>query len=135
MSYSKKILFVCVENAGRSQMAEGFFRKYAPPGYESQSAGTKPVNKINPLVVKAMAEVGVDISSQKPKVITESALKEAYRIVNMGCMDKASCPALFVRDITDWSIPDPKGKQLEQIRQIRDLIEKRIQELCKKLPQ
>lgn len=134
MPQPKRILFVCVENAGRSQMAEGFFRKYAPPGYEPQSAGTKPVDKINPVVVEAMAEVGVDISSQKPKVITDSALKEASGIVNMGCMDKASCPALFVRDITDWSIPDPKGKPLEEVRQIRDLIEKRIQELCEKLP-
>lgn len=135
MSHPKRILFVCVENAARSQMAEGFFRKYAPLGYEPQSAGTKPVDKINPLVVKAMAEVGIDISSQKPKMITDSALKEASGIVNMGCMDKASCPALFVRDITKWSIPDPKGKPLEEVRRIRDLIEKRIQELCKKLPQ
>ncbi|MEM3007766.1 MAG: arsenate reductase ArsC [Candidatus Nitrosotenuis sp.] len=135
MPRPKKILFVCVENAGRSQMAEGFFRKYAPLGYEPQSAGTKPVDKVNPLVVKAMAEVGVDILSQKPKVITDSALKEAFRIVNMGCMDKTSCPALFVHDIIDWSIPDPKGKPLEEVRRIRDLIEKRVQELCKKLPQ
>ncbi|HXG14058.1 MAG TPA: arsenate reductase ArsC [Candidatus Nitrosotenuis sp.] len=135
MLQPKRILFVCVENAGRSQMAEGFFRKYAPSGYEPQSAGTKPVDKINPVVIEAMAEIGIDISSQKPKMITNSALKEASNIVNMGCMDKASCPALFVRDIINWSIPDPKGKSLEEVRQIRDLIEKRIQELCKKLSQ
>ncbi len=128
---TRKILFVCVENAGRSQMAEGFFRKYCTSEYEPQSAGTKPTGKVNPLVIEAMNEVGIDISFQKPKTISDSMIKEATRIVNMGCMDKESCPALFVNDVIDWSIPDPKEKPLEKVREIRDLIEKRIQDLCK----
>ena len=88
----KTILFVCVENAGRSQMAEGFFRKYAPEGYEPISAGTKPTSQINPIVVQAMDEVGVDIKQQKPKDITEDMMRNSTKIVNMGCMDKSFCP-------------------------------------------
>ncbi|MGI0004473.1 MAG: arsenate reductase ArsC [Candidatus Nitrosotenuis sp.] len=132
MQNPKKILFVCVENAGRSQMAEGFFRKYCTQ-YEPQSAGTKPTGVVNPLAVEVMSEVGIDISSQKPKTISNSMITEATKVVNMGCMDKESCPALFVNDVTDWSIPDPKGKPLDEVREIRDLIEKKIQELCKTL--
>jgi len=129
----KKILFVCVENAGRSQIAEGFFRKYCTMQYEPQSAGTKPIGAVNPFAIEVMKEIGIDISSQKPKTISDSMIKEATKIVNMGCMDKESCPALFVNDVIDWSIPDPKGKPLDKVREIRDLIEKRIQELCKTL--
>jgi len=120
----KKILFVCVENAGRSQMAEGFFRKYAPGGYEPQSAGTKPVGTVNPLAISVMKEIGIDISSQQPKIISDSMIQQSSRIVNMGCMDKESCPALFVQNVLDWGIPDPKGKPLDEVRKIRDLIEK-----------
>lgn len=129
----KKILFVCVENAGRSQMAEGFFRKYMPEGYEPQSAGTQPTSQVNPLVVQAMKEVGVDIANQKPKVISESMIRNAEKIVNMGCMDKNSCPALFLGDVTEWSIPDPKGRSIEEVRKIRDAIERKVQELCRTL--
>ncbi len=130
---SKKVLFVCVENAGRSQMAEGFFRKYCPSGYEPQSAGTKPIGTINPLAVQVMREVGVDITNQTPKTISNSMIEEAFQIVNMGCMDKESCPALFVRGIVDWSIPDPKGKTIDEVRKIRDDIERRVRDLCKTL--
>jgi len=133
MTHPKKILFVCVENAGRSQMAEGFFRKYCTMQYEPQSAGTKPIGAVNPFAIEVMKEIGIDISSQKPKTISDSMIKEATKIVNMGCMDKESCPALFVNDVIDWSIPDPKGKTLDKVREIRDLIEKKIQELCKTL--
>lgn len=133
MVKSKKILFVCVENAGRSQMAEGFFRKYAPTGFEPESAGTKPTGAINPLAVQAMAELGVDITSQIPKTITNSMIRDAARVINMGCMDKESCPALFVNDVIDWAIADPRGKPIEDVRKIRDAIEKKVQELCKTL--
>lgn len=133
MSDFKKILFVCVENAGRSQMAEGFFRKYAPSGYEPQSAGTKPTDVINPFAVQTMREAGIDITSQNPKVISDSMIRQATRIINMGCMDKESCPALFVDDVIDWAIPDPKGKPIEDVRKIRDIIEQKIVELCKTL--
>lgn len=133
MPQNKKILFVCVENAGRSQMAEGFFWKYCPSGYEPQSAGTQPTNVVNPLAVEAMKEIGIDISTQKPKTISDSMIQEAARVINMGCMDKESCPTLFVNDVVDWSIPDPKGKSLDEVRKIRDMIEKKVQELCKTL--
>jgi arsenate reductase len=91
----KTILFVCVENAGRSQMAEGYFRKLAPQGFEPISAGTKPTSQINPIVVQAMDEVGISISQQKPKDITEDMMRNSTKIVNMGCMDKSFCPTLY----------------------------------------
>lgn len=129
----KKILFVCVENAGRSQMAEGFFRKYAPTGYEPQSAGTKPIEAVNPLAIEVMNEIGIDISCQQPKTISDSMILQSSGVVNMGCMDKESCPALFVQNVLDWGIPDPKGKSLDEVRKIRDLIEKEVLGLCKTL--
>jgi arsenate reductase (thioredoxin) len=130
----KTILFVCVENAGRSQIAEGFFRKYAPEGYEPISAGTKPTSQINPIVVQAMDEVGVDIKQQKPKEITEDVMRNSTRIVNMGCMDKSFCPTLFVPNLIDWGMEDPKGKSIEEVRGIRDDIEQRIRQLVTNLP-
>ena len=133
MPEPKKILFVCVENAGRSQMAEGFFRKYAPAGFESESAGTQPINAINPFAIQAMAEVGIDITTQIPKTITNSMIDNAAYVINMGCMDKQSCPALFVNDVIDWAIEDPKGKSLDSVRKIRDTIQQKVQELCRNL--
>jgi arsenate reductase len=123
------ILFVCVENAGRSQIAEGFFRKYAPGGYEPISAGTKPTSQINPIVVQTMDEVGVDIQQQKPKDITKDMMRNSTKIVNMGCMDKSFCPTLFISNLIDWGIEDPKGKSIEQVREIRDDIEQRVKQL------
>lgn len=128
-----KILFVCVENAGRSQMAEGFFRKFAPLGYETQSAGTQPVDEINPIAIQAMKEVGIDISKQAPKLISDDILKSSNKIVNMGCMDKDSCPILFLDDVEDWNIPDPKEKPIERVREIRDQIERKVKELVSNL--
>ena len=125
----KTILFVCVENAGRSQMAEGFFKKYAPKGFQVQSAGTKPVSQINPIVVEAMREVGIDISHQKSKEITEEMMRDSDPIVNMGCMDKSFCPTLFLPKVIEWNLPDPKGKSIEEIRDIRDEIEKKVKKL------
>jgi protein-tyrosine-phosphatase len=129
----KIVLFVCVENAGRSQMAEGFFRKYAPAGFEPQSAGTKPTGAVNPFAIQVMNEIGIDISIQAPKTITDSMIKNATRIINMGCMDRGSCPALFVKGVVDWAIADPKGKPIEDVRKIRDVIQKKVQEICKTL--
>jgi protein-tyrosine-phosphatase len=129
----KKILFVCVENAGRSQMAEGFFRKYAPKGYEAISAGTKPTPAINPIAVEAMKEIGVDLSMQKPKVLTNEIIKECILNVNMGCMDKTECPSVFMKNSVDWNIEDPKGKSIEKVREIRNNIELKVRQLCKTL--
>ncbi|HEX2407025.1 MAG TPA: arsenate reductase ArsC [Nitrososphaeraceae archaeon] len=125
----KTVLFVCVQNAGRSQIAEGFFKKYAPKGFKVQSAGTKPVSQINPIVVEAMREVGIDISKQKSKEITEEMMRSSDPIVNMGCMDKNFCPTLFLPKVIDWNLEDPKGKSIEKVREIRDEIEKRVKEL------
>src|SRR5215203_7458096 len=129
----KAVLFICVENAGRSQMAEGFFRKYIPRGYSTLSAGTKPSGEINPLAIEVMKEVGIDISNQKSKEITEDMMRNSTKIVNMGCMDKSFCPTLFIPNVIDWGIEDPKGKSIEQVREIRDDIEQRVKQLVTNL--
>lgn len=125
----KSILFVCVENAGRSQMAEGFFNKYAPKGYEGISAGTKPVSQVNPIAIEVMREVGIDISNQKSKEVTDDMIRNSSNIVNMGCMEKKSCPTLFLQNLLDWNIEDPKDKPIEKVREIRDEIDQRVKEL------
>ncbi len=129
----KKVLFVCVENAGRSQMAEGFFRKYAPKGWAPISAGTRPTPEINPLAVEVMKEVRIDISKQRPKELSEEFIRSSTLNVNMGCVDKTECPAVFLGKYVDWNIEDPKGKPIEKVREIRDNIEEKIKELCKTL--
>jgi len=127
----KKILFVCVENAGRSQMAEGFLRKYAPQ-FDAISAGTKPKSQLIPNVIDVMKEIGIDITEQKPKPLTDEMTVQSIT-VNMGCMDKESCPTLFVDDVIDWNIPDPKDKDIKQIREIRDEIKNKVLSLIRKL--
>ena len=124
------VLFVCVENAGRSQIAESFFRKYAPRGYMIVSGGTRPAGEINPVVVQAMKEIGIDISKQKSKVLTEDMIRNADVRVNMGCMEKEACPTLFIHDLVEWGIEDPKGKPIEKVREIRDDIEQRVRQLA-----
>lgn len=125
----RSILFVCIENAGRSQMAEGFFNKYAPKGYEGISAGTMPVSHINPIAVEVMREAGIDISNQKSKELTDEMIRNSSNIVNMGCMEKESCPTLFLQNLLDWNIEDPKDKPIEKVREIRDEINQRVKEL------
>ncbi len=115
-------------------MAEGFFnQRYAPKGYRAISAGTRPVSQINPLAVQAMSEVGIDISNQKSKMITEEMIKASAKSVNMGCIEKAECPMLFINNVIDWGIEDPKGKPIEKIREIRDKIERRVKEIAESL--
>ena len=126
----KVILFVCVENAGRSQMAEGFFnQRYAPRGYRAISAGTRPASQINPIAVQTMKEVGIDINSQKSKVITEVMIKRSEKSVNMGCLGREECPLLFMNNVIEWKIEDPKGKPIEKVRVIRDEIERQVKEI------
>ena len=129
---SPHVLFVCVENAGRSQIAEGFFREYANK-FEVTSAGTEPKSELNPTVVKVMNEVGIDITNQKPKLLSNKMIQDSFQTVNMGCMNKESCPSLFVNDVLDWNITDPKGKTIEEIRKIRDQIKFEVLSLIKKL--
>jgi arsenate reductase (thioredoxin) len=125
----KTILFVCIENAARSQMAEGFFRNLGLNGYQAVSAGIKPVSTINLVAVQVMEEVGIDISQQKSKDITKNMMRNSTKIVNMGCMEKESCPTLFLNNPIDWNIEDPKGKSVEKVREIRDEIKRRVAEL------
>ena len=128
------ILFVCVENAGRSQMAEGFFnQKYAPKGYHAISAGTGPASQINPLAVQAMSEIGIDISNQKSKIITEDMIRSSAKSVNMGCIERTECPMLFINNVIDWGIEDPKWKPIEKVREIRDEIDRRVKEIAESL--
>jgi len=130
----KVILFVCVENAGRSQMAEGFFnRKYVPKGYCAISAGTRPASQINPITVQVMNEIDIDISGQKSKIITEDMIRSSAKSVNMGCIEKAECPMLLMNNVIDWGIEDPKGKSIEKVREIRDEIDRRVREIAQSL--
>ena len=122
MNAPKNILFVCVENAGRSQMAEAFFKKYAKNKFNAISAGTSPSSTLNPIVVSVMAEIGIDLHTQQPQLLSSSMIENSKKTINMGCMDKKSCPSLFVRDVDDWNIEDPNGKPIEVVRNIRDQI-------------
>jgi arsenate reductase len=131
--YVPDILFVCVENAGRSQIAEAFFRKFASSKFNVLSAGTQPSSQLNPLVVEVMKEVGIDITNQSPKILSNNMIKSSFKTINMGCMDKKSCPSLFENNIVDWNITDPKEKTIEQVRQIRDQIEREVLQLIKSL--
>jgi protein-tyrosine-phosphatase len=130
---TENVLFVCVENAGRSIMAEAFFKKYSPKNFQSNSAGTKPASQVNPLVVQVMKEVGIDISLKKPHILSKKMISSTKKTVNMGCMDKESCPALFSKNVIDWQIPDPKEKPIEEIRKIRDQIDSKVKELVSSL--
>ena len=129
----ENVLFVCVENAGRSQMAEAFFRKYAPEKYNVISAGTTPSSQLNPIVVEVMKEVGIDLTQQSPKTLSNDMIENSSKTINMGCMDKESCPALFVKDVLDWNISDPKEKSIDDVREIRDQILKEVLELVESL--
>ena len=130
---TRDILFVCVENAGRSQMAEAFFRKFTEGKFNVNSAGTVPSGNLNPIVVQVMKEIGIDMAKQSPKIISNSMISNSFKTVNMGCMDKESCPALFVKDVIDWNIPDPKEKTIEQVREIRDQIKSEVLNLIKSI--
>ena len=125
----KKILFVCVENAGRSQIAEGFAKHYGNSKVEAISAGTMPASEINPLAIQVMQEKGIDISKNKLKPITSQMVQEADTIIVMGCSAQGFCPTPLLGKVTDWNIEDPKGKPLEKVREIRDEIEEKVRKL------
>jgi protein-tyrosine-phosphatase len=125
----KKVLFVCVENAGRSQMAEAFTNTYDKDKIIASSAGNKPADYVNPVVVEAMKEKGIDISANRPKLLTFEMAQDADLIVTMGCDDKGICPGPFFKPTIGWELEDPKGKPLEVVRVIRDEIERKVQNL------
>lgn len=125
----KRILFVCVENAGRSQIAEAFANYYGKDKVNVSSAGNKPAEKVNPIVVEAMMEKGIDISANKPKMLTFQMAQDADLIVTMGCDDQGICPGPFFKPTVDWKLEDPKGKPIEKVRAIRDEIEQSVKKL------
>lgn len=130
----KTILFVCIHNSGRSQMAEAFFNQMAKGKAQACSAGTQPADKVNPTVVEAMKEVGIDISHNKPKALTVDMVESADRMITMGCGDDAAglCPAKII-ETEDWALEDPKDQPLEKVREIRDEIQRRIANLLNEI--
>jgi arsenate reductase (thioredoxin) len=124
------VLFVCVENAGRSQMAEAFAKKH---GLDAQSAGTIPSQRINPIVVQVLQERSIDISKNHSKTLTPEMIEHASLVVTMGCSIEEACPrpiiAQMQKKLIEWHLDDPKGKPLEEVRRIRDEIEHKIGEL------
>ncbi|WP_322778123.1 arsenate reductase ArsC [Frankia sp. Cas4] len=121
------VLFVCVHNAGRSQMAAGFLRHLAGDRVEVRSAGSLPAEEVNPAAVAAMAEVGIDITDQKPKVLTTAAVQTSDYVISMGCGD--ACPIFPGKAYLDWDLDDPAGQGVDAVRPIRDQIEILIKEL------
>ena len=128
----RTVLFVCVGNAGRSQMAEAFFNQLAGEKARAVSAGTKPAGAVDPRTVEVMREVGVDIGAAKPKALTMETLEQADRVITMGCGVEGVCPASFV-ETEDWQLEDPKGKPIEEVRRIRDEIRARVLKLLDRL--
>lgn len=129
----KSVLFVCVENAGRSQMAEAFANHYGIGKIEASSAGTMPASGVNPLVVQVMREKGIDILNSKPKLLDIKMVQEADAIIVMGCGAEGFCPAPLLGKVVNWEIEDPKGKPIEKVRQIRDEIERKVKELINEI--
>ena len=131
MSDSPSFLFVCVENAGRSQMAEAFAKR---KGLRAASAGTQPAASVNPAVVEAMAEKAFVFSLKKPKLLTIEMIDQADLVITMGCSDEKVCPRPMLdrmqKKVIDWNLEDPKGKSLPEIRKIRNEIELRVAELA-----
>ena len=127
MSKKPAVLFVCIHNAGRSQMAAGFMRELAGDKVEVLSAGSAPKDSINPIAVEAMAEVGIDISNQQPKILTTEAVFESDAVITMGCGD--ACPIFPGKRYEDWVLEDPAGQNLEFVRKVRDEIKVRVESL------
>ncbi|TQJ49225.1 arsenate reductase ArsC [Phycicoccus sp. SLBN-51] len=124
MSDKPSVLFVCVHNAGRSQMAAAFLQHLSGGAVEVRSAGSAPAESVNPSAVQAMAEEGIDITAEKPKILTTEAVKESDVVITMGCGD--TCPVFPGKRYEDWELEDPAGKGVESVRPIRDDIKRRI---------
>ena len=127
---NKTVLFVCIHNSGRSQMAEAFYNLMAQDKAQALSAGTRPSDGINPVAVEAMKEIGIDISKNKPKILTMEMIQSADKMITMGCGadTEGVCPASFI-ETEDWGLEDPKGKSLDEVRKIRDEIKRRVTKL------
>ena len=132
MAQSKPtVLFVCVHNAGRSQMAAGYLRHLAGDRVSVLSAGSEPASQVNPVAIQAMAEVGIDIAAELPKVLTSDAVQESDVVITMGCGD--SCPFYPGKRYEDWNLDDPAGKGIDEVRPIRDGIRERVEVLIESL--
>ncbi|MQM26894.1 arsenate reductase ArsC [Glycomyces albidus] len=131
MSEKPSVLFVCVHNAGRSQMAAGWLAHLAGDRVEVRSAGSAPADQVNPAAVEAMAEVGIDIADQKPKILTYDAVEASDVCITMGCGD--ACPVFPGKRYLDWKLDDPAGQGVEAVRPIRDEIKTRIEGLLAEL--
>jgi protein-tyrosine-phosphatase len=125
------VLFVCVHNAGRSQMAAAFLTHLAGDRVEVRSAGSAPAGEVNPIVIAAMAEAGIDISAESPKVLTTEAVRASDVVITMGCGD--ACPVFPGRTYLDWDLDDPAGASIERVRPIRDEIERRVRTLISEI--
>jgi arsenate reductase len=126
-----EVLFVCVHNAGRSQMAAALLHQRAAGRIHVRSAGSEPVNELNPRVVEAMSEIGIDISREFPKPLTDESVREADAVITMGCGD--ACPIYPGKRYEDWELEDPAGKDLATVRRIRDEIKGRVERLLEEL--
>lgn len=127
MTEKPTVLFVCVHNAGRSQMAAGYLRELAGGRVEVMSAGSEPKDQINPVAIEAMAEEGIDIAGNTPKILTVDAVKESDVVITMGCGD--ACPIFPGKRYEDWELEDPAGKDLVTVRRVRDDIRGRVEAL------
>ncbi|KAF4207322.1 hypothetical protein CNMCM8980_007379 [Aspergillus fumigatiaffinis] len=133
MSDKPSVLFVCIHNAGRSQMAAGYLTHLAGDAIEVRSAGSAPADSINPIVVEAMREEGINIADQKPKILTTDAVLASDVVITMGCGD--ACPFFPGKRYLDWKLDDPAGQTLDAIRPIRDEIRRRVENLIKEMLQ
>ena len=131
MSDKPTVLFVCVHNAGRSQMAAGFAAALSDGRVEVLSAGSEPADMINPVAIQAMAEEGIDIASAQPKILTTDSVRDSDVVITMGCGD--ACPIFPGKRYEDWELDDPAGQGIEAVREIRDEIKSRIQALLEEI--
>jgi arsenate reductase (thioredoxin) len=131
MTHKPTVLFVCVHNAGRSQMAAGWLKKLAGDGIEIWSAGSDPTDQVNPVAIEAMREVGIDISGQIPKMLTTDSVSRADVVITMGCGE--TCPYFPGKQYLDWELADPAGQPIEVVRQVREDIRRRIETLVSDL--
>jgi len=131
MSKKPTVLFVCVHNAGRSQMAAGYMRELSAGRVEVLSAGSAPKDTINPQAIAVMAEEGIDIANQHPKILTPEAVQESDAVITMGCGD--ACPFYPGKRYEDWVLEDPAGQDIDQVRKIRDEIKGRVETLLSEL--
>tara|TARA_B110000116_G_C16627394_1_gene486661 strand:- start:36 stop:446 length:411 start_codon:yes stop_codon:yes gene_type:complete len=130
-----RIIFVCVHNAGRSQIAQAFFNQLVPNNFNwyAESAGTKPLENVNPVVVEALHELEIDITTEKPQELDFNTITNKDKLISMGCNIHENCPIELQKTIEDWELEDPNNQGIEKVREIRDIIKGKVQYLIEKL--